>query len=134
MKFKKNQSSVEFIIILSILLLIFFSFFRAFSIKKAEFEDKPVEFAAKIQAERAALAINDIYLAGDNATKKLYFPSTLKEDVNYSLQIHPMSRQVIINYKDSHYSFPILTDNITTAYLDPGLNQFKNIGGFIDVS
>ena len=114
MQEKKSQVATEFILILSILLIVFLSFMVFHERRETEFLGKQDELAAKITAEKVAISINAAYLLGDGAIHKIIIPDKQKID---SISISPQSREVITSYKGRHYSYPLLTSNISEQIL-----------------
>ena len=131
---KKSQASVEFIIVLSMILLIFLSFFSIFDNRRKEIDIIPDNLKAKEILEKVAFSINDVYLLGDNSTKIIILPDELSNVKDYEIHITPNARIIDIRFNDKAYSYPILTNNVTNVILFNGIVTIKNVNGEISVS
>jgi uncharacterized protein (UPF0333 family) len=132
---KKAQSSLEFMVVLALILVVFIFFLAVFEKRKDEFASKPDEFAAKTLAENVALSVNKVYILGSNSSSTVFIPEVLYHTSNFSITIYGNSRIVDIKYRLKHYSYPILTSNINTILLPKGhIINITNSGGDIYVT
>lgn len=131
---KGSQASVEFIIILSVLLMVFLYFLTAFDKRSEEFNAQPDRLYAKTITEMTAFSINEAFLAGENATIHTDIPFSLKREEKYNLSVNSHSRLVEINLKNYRYTFPIITSDIDNYTLKPGQMTIHNEGGKIVIS
>lgn len=126
MSLKKSQATIEFTLILAILLIIFLSFFALIQDKNSQFDNTALRLEAKTIAERVGLTINDVHLAGNNSKAELYLPQDIHSR-NYSLKVIGDSREVVISLEDIHYTYPVLTSEIS-GELEIGQNSIVNEG------
>lgn len=114
---KKTQISTEFIIILSIALIVFLFLFTIANKRSDELYSTSKMLYAKQEADKLATAINTIFLAGNGASKTVNLPETLKDNANYNITVYPTEHIVDITFSSfgnlRHYSAPILTADVT---------------------
>jgi hypothetical protein len=118
---KKNnaQISSDFLIVLSIALIIFLVFFSISIKRNDQLDAEKTKLYAKTLSDKLAMEINSMHLMGSGVQKTITFPNTLKDQTLYTLNIYPQSHLVVINweYKGTlkKYQSSILTSNITGA-------------------
>ena len=117
MMFKKAQISTEFIIIASVVLVVFLVIFTIIDKRNDEFFASRTKIYVKELCDKVATEINAIFLAGNGATKRIILPETLKDDTDYLVNVYPTSHLVEIQwiYRDEvrQYTCPILFDDLT---------------------
>ncbi|MFP4403561.1 MAG: hypothetical protein ACLFPJ_04380 [Candidatus Woesearchaeota archaeon] len=133
-KYRKSQANVEFIMILSMLLIFFTIFFSITMNKQNQFNLKNDEFYAKAITEKFALLINSAHLVGDGFSSYIYLPDGLNKIMNYNITIYNESKLIEINYDHKRYNFPILTSNINNKKMVSGRVNITNIQGKIYVN
>jgi len=121
-KINKAQVSVDLIIVISMILLIFLVVFVTVYKRNDEVVSSRTKYYAKAVSDKLASEINTIYLAGDGATKTAELPASLKDNTDYSISIYPDARIVNINWsytdKEMHYGSPIISKDITGTLTD----------------
>ena len=114
---KKAQISVDLIIVLSILLIIFMSLFATIFQRNTQIASYKKQYYARSLSDKAASEINSVFLAGSGATKTIGLPESMKDNTNYNISIYPNARIVEIRWmhrqETRHYGSPIITSNIT---------------------
>lgn len=131
---KKSQTIAEFIIMLSVVLVIFVVFFNVFDETRDEISILNAELLAKQQAQKLASGIDSVYLAGSGSRMNVYLPDTLKGGINYNITIMPQKHILYVQYshfQDTRvYQFPIITGNITgnTTDINGGINLTNTDG------
>lgn len=116
-KTKKSQISVEFVMILAAMLIMFLIIFMAADKRTAEMYAGRTKLYAKMEADKLAAAINSIALAGNGASKIVQLPGTLRDNSAYNISIYPGSHRLEIFYsvsgENDHYSATLLTGVIS---------------------
>jgi len=119
---KKTQVSVDFVVVFSILLLVFLSVLVIMNKRDNEFLASKTKFYAKSVCDRVATEINMVCLAGDGAKKTVKLSRTLKDNNYYLLRVHPTSHIIevlwVYNNELMHHSCPIVcgvTGNISVG-------------------
>ncbi|MBN2458287.1 hypothetical protein JXB31_04115 [Candidatus Woesearchaeota archaeon] len=133
MRKRRSQSTVEFMIVLSLLLVFFLIFLGIFEARRDEFVLKPEQYAAKDVAETLAIAINDVYLGGNNVSRMVYVQDRIESVDDFLLLVIPDVRVVEIRYNERHYSFPLLSSDVTSAEVSSGWVNVSNKEGRIYV-
>jgi hypothetical protein len=111
------QLSVEFIIILSIILVVFLTLFSTLEKRNSEVYATRTMLYAREVADNFASTINTIFLAGEGTKKTAVIPETLRDDSSYTIDIYPLSHAVEIRWNSSgqnnQYTATLITGNIT---------------------
>lgn len=122
---RKSQISTEFLVIVSIALLVFLIIFAIIDKRNDELYSTRTKLYAKQEADKLASNINIIFLAGDGANKTISLPETLRDDRNYSMNIYPSSHLAEIRWsslgENRQYKATLITSNITGS-----LTSLKN--------
>jgi uncharacterized protein (UPF0333 family) len=132
-KHNKSQANVEFLMILSILLIFLLIFISIITKKNDNFDLKNEQLEAKTIVEEIANNINNIYLAGDGSYKEIYLSEKINGISDYNITIFSEARLVQIDYKKKAYNFPILTSNIDNMILNYGKAEIRNNKGKIEI-
>lgn len=125
---KRGQSSLELIMILSIALIIFLSFFAIFESKRSEFLNEPIKYESKTLLEDFAGVINDVWLGGVGASKIFYVPDSIENAQEFNLSIYADSNLIILEVYDIKNSFPIVTSQIDSQNVLSGGYNITNNG------
>ena len=130
MKTKKAQSSVEFMIIFAMLLLVMV--LAVFIGGKKSTEIVTIETGLEIQSllDRIVGKINTVYIEGDGFSTEMYMPENIM-GMNYTVNV--TSNIVFITRNNFTYSKMLLTENVT-GIIDPGVSILKNVNGVVEVS
>ena len=138
MQSKKSQVSAEFIIIISVLMIMFIAIISSSKPKENHLNEIRTEIYAASEAEKLAEEINAVYLAGEGASKEVIFPSSLREGSNYHLTVYPISHVVLINYssegRQRTYSSTIVTSGISgdISMINSAIT-LRNINGAVTI-
>ena len=134
----KAQISAEFIIIVSIALVVFLMMFSIIDKRNDELYSTRTMLYARKEADNLASSINTIFLAGDGAQKTITLPETLRDDKNYTINIYPTNHLVEIIWsslgENRQYTSPLLTANITgnlTSLSNTTLTITNSNGGMV---
>tara|TARA_Y100000310_G_scaffold110706_1_gene109153 strand:+ start:252 stop:668 length:417 start_codon:yes stop_codon:yes gene_type:complete len=113
----KSQISVEFIMVVSVVLIVFLVIFSIANKRNDILESQQTKLYAKQLAEKVAININSVFLAGPETNITISLPSSLKDESSYTLSIHPENHIVNIDYvvgdTTNHYATTILTSDIS---------------------
>lgn len=134
----KAQISTEFVIVVSIALIVFLFIFAIIDKRNDELYSTRTMLYARKEADNLASNINTIFLAGDGAQKTVLLPETLRDDKNYTINIYPSSHLVEITWsslgKNKQYTSPLITADITgnlTSLKSTTLTISNSDGGII---
>jgi hypothetical protein len=141
-RYRKNrtgQVSVEFLILISLLMIIFLGVIVLSESYKKTSTSLSTNLYAKSLAQKLSHEINNVFIAGDGSSRSLFLPSTLRDNAPYNISIYPESRIVDIVYTvagdKKHFSTPILTSavsgNLTNRQNTVEINNSK---GRIDIN
>lgn len=123
----KSQISVDFIIVVALMLIIFLAIFRISVSRTGELYGSQQFLNAKTIADTTAFHINSVFLAGHGTVKSLYLPEGLSDGTPYTLTIYPAARIVEIRWGDRNYASPIVTSKVRGALNLPyGSIDIKN--------
>ncbi len=121
----KAQISTEFIIIVSVALIVFLIIFSIIDKRNDELYSTRTMLYARQEADQWASSINTIFLAGNGAQRRVSLPETLRDDKDYTINIYPSSHLVEITWsslgKNKQYTATLITTNITGS-----LSELKN--------
>ncbi|MFW6013755.1 MAG: hypothetical protein ACOCZ6_04510 [Nanoarchaeota archaeon] len=127
---KTSQASVEFIIIIGIVLVFFLAFFAAINDKSRAFESRERELDAKSVVEMVGSKINEVYLAGNNSSATMHVP--LKNE--QWLQVFSVGPFVEIRYEGGRHLHPLLTDRVDNVIIPQGELKLENINGRVHIT
>ncbi|MBT3985280.1 hypothetical protein HOD38_01005 [archaeon] len=127
---RRGQISVDFLIVLAVLLIVFAILFE-FVVKDRFIEryDKEIILEAREQVEEVTIAINEVYLAGEGTNKTIYLPDRIKSQ-DYNLTVYD-SGTVFLEVLNKRESAVVLTRHFDTTVLNKGENLIRNVGGVI---
>ncbi len=126
----KSQASVEFIIIIGILLFFFLAFFAAINDKSRAFESRERELDAKSVVQVVGSKINEIHLAGNNTSASMHVP--LSND--QWLQVFSVGPFVEIRYEGGRHLHPLLTNRVDDVIIPHGELKLENIDGRVHLT
>lgn len=119
---KKAQISTEFIIVFSIMLIMFLIILSIMNSRSDEYYYNKRLMNAKEYSEKVASHINTVFLAGPGTSTVLPLPNTLRDETNYTINIYPQVRIVEISWMSKNterqYTSQILTSNVTGSLVD----------------
>jgi uncharacterized protein (UPF0333 family) len=123
------QVSVEFLILVSVLLLIFLVIFFYSSNFQTETISTKIYNDAKKIADDVATEINLAAKVGDGYRRKFYVPTNI-----FGLDFNLTARGyfLILEFKNGYVLAPIVVENIS-GNISKGWNIINNTGGFIYV-
>jgi hypothetical protein len=123
----KVQMSIEFIIILAVVLFVFLVIFRISNDRIDEFYSTERFVAAKEIADSVATGINHVFLSGMGSNSSLYIPDKLVSVVDYNITVYSNSRLVEVKWGERIYSSGIMVsvNDGSNVALVPGLVEVK---------
>src|SRR3989338_6726009 len=127
----KSQITADFIITISIALVIFLAVFAIADKRNNMLDSTRERLYAKQEADKAALEINSVFLAGIGTNKSVFLPATLKGGSPYNITVYPSLRIVNIDYyfngEKRNYQAGILTFNASSISGINGTIRLSNI-------
>lgn len=123
----KAQYAMEFVLLATLMVLIFVAFFSIVSYKLTETTEQQQTEDAD---DAAGIVVEEVKLANtlnDGYEKYIYIPMMIN-GVNYSIQLI-QNREVVVNYSGKEAVF-FLPDNVV-GNVSTGWNSIKKIGGII---
>jgi hypothetical protein len=128
---KRAQASMDLLIVLGVMLVVFAILFQTIVLDRiVERVETEVLLDARTQAEKVAMAVNEVYLGGENTNKSFYLPDKLAHSKEYNLTVYD-SGTVICETMGKRESVPILTSKLTTTTLNASFNVIENSAGGI---
>jgi hypothetical protein len=113
---RTGQVSVELLILLGLVFIIFVSIFSLVPDRDRHASQQVLKLSAQSLADKVAGGINSVHRAGDGAVIQVLLPTTLVEGTPYNITIYPTHHRVEIRWDgvDAHqYSAGIVTGNVT---------------------
>lgn len=110
--YKKNQITVELIIVSALVLAIFLTLFAIIEYRNNEISSSKRYFNAKDTAEEIAWGINEVYISGFNTRKTMYVVNTTFDLEPLNIKILPNSRLVVVEWGTNFYTAPLVTSRI----------------------
>ncbi len=126
----KGSASVEFMVILSLMLIIFLSLVSSTYDKIISAGLQAQRLYAKAEVELAASKINQATISGDGTNLTIGLSGQLKTGHNYTISILPLERVADLQWEDLHETAPIINGNIsgTLTSINASLNV-SNVNG-----
>jgi len=130
MNTKKAQSSVEFMIIFAMLLLVMV--LAVFIGGNKSTEILTIKTGLEIQSllDEISGKINTVYIEGHGFSTEMFLPDNIM-GVNYTVNVS--TNILFITRNDLTYSKMLLTENIT-GNIVPGTSYLANVNGVVEVS
>ncbi len=91
----RGQISVDFLVGISVVILIFLVLMGYVSQRQREVSGAMVMLNAKKVCRDLAGSINHVYLSGDNTVKEITLPVALRGGKNYTIKIYPRAVVVV---------------------------------------
>ncbi|MFH1317040.1 MAG: hypothetical protein ABII01_05975 [Candidatus Woesearchaeota archaeon] len=136
---KAGQVSVDMIIMMSFLFIIFLIMATIILYRNSELVSSTQKYYAKSLSDQVATEINSVFNAGDGTQKTIILPDQLKDNTAYNINIYPNSRivEIVWNYGEEtrHYSSSIITTQITGDLTNISDDiSILNVNGEIDIT
>ena len=133
----KSQITADFIITISIALIIFLAVFAIADKRNGMLDSIRESLYAKQEADKTALEINSVFLAGDGTNKSVFLPATLKGGSPYNITVYPSLRILNIDYYfeggKRNYQAGILTSNVSSISGINGTIRLANINRGVQI-
>ncbi len=125
---QKGQVSVEFLIVLALLLALLLFSLAVFAERNSGFIYSKERHEAGLLAGKLARTINGVHLAGDGAEARLLLEKRL--DFNVAV----LGNAVVVEWRDNYVDVALLTENVSAEQLELGkFVNVKNNGGSVVV-
>ncbi len=113
----RAQISTEFIMITSVMLIIFLMMFSIIDKRDNEVYSGMAVLSARTEGDKLANNINSVFLAKEGAKKTIILPETLKDGNDYLVAIYPSDRLVEVRWNSLEgtrtYTSTIVTSKVT---------------------
>jgi hypothetical protein len=129
---KKSQVSLELIIYVSIMLIMFGIAIITANNRQQNIHNERVFADAKNLLNEIATEIDIAVAVGNGYSDEFSLPEMLADGANYSININKQYQIVYIEWLDKNYSLPIVTSNINGS-VSKGKNKISNGGGMITI-
>ena len=126
-KVAKAQVTGEFMVVLSVMLILFYVFYMLYANQIVNSYQADERIVAMRVAAAVQSAINYVYLAGDGT---VYNTSIRTNGMNVTI----MNGVVEVRSDFSGYYLPLLTNRINTTTINPGDMTIRNNLGVIEVA
>ena len=128
----KAQISIDFMISLALLMILFLFVFEV-ALDRQDFDrDKIYEMQAKSYADTLARLINSVYQSGDGTIIYHDFHPRLRNNRPYNMTVNPAAYRVEVRWADQFYTAPIQTSNVVADRIQGNVTIW-NSGGEIHV-
>lgn len=122
----KGQISQEFFLALSVYLLVFVVAITIAMLQLSSYGHASASLEAAGLARTIGMAINNIHLAGENASYNISFVRS-GADINIS------GRYVTVTKGSSVRDFELLTDRVNASYINSSEIVLRNRGGVVQI-
>lgn len=123
----KAQSSLEFLVMVTFLLMIFALFYGSLVSRNSQLAEDRRAMQALLAAEDAAYEINTAIIEGHGYAKNFTLPADLYGE-NYSITVEP--GLVFVDWaQNSRFASVMLADS--SCALHPGTNSIENVEGAV---
>jgi hypothetical protein len=120
----RGQVTVEFIVTLAILMIIFLVAFHALGVDRAHTAQLLWNLDARDSTQRLGEEINAVIVEGPGSNRTAQMPMRFIGGVNYTIKVYPRMVAVDVPLYGREYVWRLLTSNIngsdTTLALNPG--------------
>ncbi len=131
MRRKEGQTSVDFMIILGVFLLIFVILFQyVVQDRFSSSVEKQIQLSARTEAEHIAFLVQTLSLAGDGSNQTFYVSSSLAKSTAFTLTVYDEGF-VAVDYLGKGYTVALFTKNINQTVLSSGEHVARNIKGVV---
>ena len=127
---------MEFIIIVSILMVTFLVVFVNIDKRNSELDSNKRLLSAKSVANKLATSINQIFLSSYGSMKTIYLPDKLADNTDYNLTVYPEARVVEITWQSvdrRQYTSLIITSDVNAVNLTAGQANLTNNNGVVSI-
>jgi hypothetical protein len=119
-KNKTGQISVDLIIVLAIVFVIFIIILTTVYSRDDSFISQRTKYYASTLCNKIALNVNTVFLSGEGINKTIFIPLKLKDGTNYSVNIYPRLHyvEVLWNFRGEtqRYTCTTLFGNLQGNY------------------
>jgi len=124
----KGQVSVEFLIVLALLLGLLLFSLAVFAERNSGFIYSKERYEAGLLAGKLARTINGVHLAGDGAEAILL----LEKGIDFNVAV--LGNAVVVEWRGSYVDSALLTEDVSAGQLELGkFVNVKNVGGSVVV-
>jgi uncharacterized protein (UPF0333 family) len=124
----RAQISMEFLVVFSIMIVLFMMLFSVAGDLSRDMDLKKEKLAAMDVVDSLALYINLVHQAGNGASLNVSLASTIG---GASYNLSAMNRSVLVFWKDSVYSSPILASSVNLSVSNYTDFFIRNINGVV---
>jgi len=125
---RNAQVSVEFIIVILLLLSLFLFSLGVFGEKNNGYIHLREQYEARLVADKLARTINYVHAAGPGAEASIFLEERLKADITIS------GNAAAVEWRDNYVDSALLTDNVTVNSISQGSwLTVKNVNGGIEI-
>ena len=128
---QKGEVSIEFVVLVGIILIIFTFMISVIGIKNQDITDSMIYSDAQRIANTIAYEIN-IASRVEGYYSEFEIPEKIANIENYSVEIKKDFRIVQVKWGDNSEMSNIVTENVS-GNVNPGLNKIRNEGGLITI-
>ena len=130
---RRAQLSVEFLIILALLLIVFVAILSGVRTRRSHVQAISDDLAARRVADRISGTVARLIVLGDGANESYYVPAQLDGRTNYTIHIHNESHILSLQWDDIVTS-TLITSAVNTSSVPTGRKiHFRNVGGVVEI-
>jgi hypothetical protein len=126
---QKGEVSMEFIVLVGIMLVIFASMIIAIGLKNNDITESMIYSDAQNIANTVASEINTASRI-EGYYSEFEIPQKIAGIENYSVEIDTNNRFVQVKWGENNQMSNIVTENVSGT-INPGVNRIRNEGGMI---
>ncbi|MDY6774426.1 MAG: hypothetical protein SVS85_04460 [Candidatus Nanohaloarchaea archaeon] len=126
----RGQSSLEFIIMLSLVMLIFSAFVSVFVNKRVSAVEKERKLVATTVADKVGFELDRALVEGEGYSRRIELRGDIRGE-EYNITVG--NGTVIVSYGINSVRGYTAVDSISGS-LEPGLNEIRNTGGGLVVT
>lgn len=130
---KRGQVSVEFVIIIAILLLLFVALFTMYNHQRENAWLAQQQMDATLVAHSISLAMMQVIKEGGNASTEVFLPTFLAHGENYSVYVDNKTRLLSVSWGSFSKEFSLPTSRFISEYIESGTVVISN-GDVIDIA
>ena len=130
MYMNKGQSSVEFMMIFAVLLIVLGLAVWISGTKSTELNTIKTNLEINEVLNKISSKINTVHIEGNGFSTEMILPATIRNRI-YNITI--IDNRVILNLEGLTFLQSVLTENITGSF-KIGINYLKNNNGVVEIS
>ena len=127
----KAQVTIEFIMIIAVIMLVMASVTVMTSNNIRHLDRMSISMEAEKMLDTTASKINTAFLEGSGFSMTMEMPHKV---VNRDYTVMVSGNYLLLTIEETSFEKPLLTNNVTQGYIQPGFNAVQNKNGGVVIT